>query len=164
MSIEVACGCGKVTTVPDEFGGRSGKCRSCGATIHVPQSLPIIDVEPTPAGLLNLVTEDRDEPDRSAVPRSAPVDASWGEPWYYRFLETYANGVFWLAVVQFAVAILAMALGMVNQPKEGPQTWLDLLPIGVSFAVLVSLWLASASVLVVVDIGRSLRVMAWKSR
>ena len=157
MPIEVACVCGKLTMVADSFGGRSGKCRSCGASILVP-ALPAADLEPTPAVLLDLVTDDGDPVSR---PASAAVIS--GEPWYYRFLEAYATGLFWLALCQAGLG-LAVAVAICLRSEEGTFSYAAFVPFAISVAALVGLWLASASVMVLVDAGRSLRVMAGRSR
>ena len=43
MAIQVTCeGCGKRFTTKDEWAGRALRCKSCGATVHVPQ--PEVDL------------------------------------------------------------------------------------------------------------------------
>lgn len=37
MPITVTCKCGKAIQVPESFSGREGRCRGCGAAIHVPE-------------------------------------------------------------------------------------------------------------------------------
>ena len=41
MSISFACGqCGKPFTVDDQFAGKKGKCKQCGATMQIPSASP----------------------------------------------------------------------------------------------------------------------------
>ena len=87
MSITVTCACGKSFTVGDEFAGRTGKCKGCGAALTVPapestgdvelledEPEPVMVVEPKPAAKKAVVVVE-DEP-------AAPAKSSGviGEP------------------------------------------------------------------------------------
>lgn len=45
MTITITCQCGKSTTVPDHYAGRTGRCNNCGAAVVVP-SQPVADPPP----------------------------------------------------------------------------------------------------------------------
>ncbi|HEY2156445.1 MAG TPA: hypothetical protein VGH33_12495, partial [Isosphaeraceae bacterium] len=37
MPIPVACRCGKTFEVPDHFAGKSGRCKTCGQALMIPE-------------------------------------------------------------------------------------------------------------------------------
>src|SRR4051812_31637723 len=112
MPIEVTCRCGRGLKAPDQYAGRKGRCKGCGATLLIP--VP----EPEPAAVQpgngdgaeyetvadrdddfavaaltkTIPTDDGDDDQGDAPPaRLAPSVSAPGqvkmppEPWYYQF-------------------------------------------------------------------------------
>src|SRR5581483_11393383 len=72
MPIAFKCpGCGKDYKVPDEFGGRSSKCRQCGATMAIPQASAAVSATPQPP----------------AAPPSAPAAPTFGQKVKARMIQ-----------------------------------------------------------------------------
>jgi len=69
MPITVSCPCGKSFTVGDEFAGRTGKCKGCGAALVVPTpaadtgDVELLEDEPEPV----LVVEEKPAPKKAPV-------------------------------------------------------------------------------------------------
>lgn len=77
MPIKVPCRCGRVLTLPDDFAGRTGRCRACGEQLLVPflregGGAAVIRAESGPIEL-----EDVAEPIMAAPPTSGRVEPDW---------------------------------------------------------------------------------------
>jgi hypothetical protein len=78
MPITVNCPCGKSFTVGDEFAGRTGKCKGCGAALVVPApaadtgDVELLDDEPEPV----VVVEEKPAPKKAAVVVEEPEKPS----------------------------------------------------------------------------------------
>jgi hypothetical protein len=128
------------------------ECAGCGAVVTAVEPIEF-DAPPVqaPAGL------------------RAPARTIEPEPWYYRFLSTYANVILWLAIgaailtlVGFgAIGALALAASP-DQPSAGAICSGLIAFLALAFYVgllLVSVLLYVAYILLAVDIGRNVREM-----
>ena len=77
--IDFSCNCGQVISVPDTAAGKTGKCRKCGAKVHVPAqevvpelSIPEPEPEPPPLEEEIPVTEEPVESETKPLPRMRP--------------------------------------------------------------------------------------------
>jgi hypothetical protein len=123
MSITVQCGCGKTTHVPDEFAGRRGKCRACGAVVRIPipeavpvavagtvpfddATVPVRAPGPAPADVWPV----EDLPAFGKAPRPVPHAPAGPEPWFYGHLWRYATVLKWSALVVVWVGLILLVL------------------------------------------------------
>lgn len=188
MPIAIACPCGFSATVPDAYGGKTGKCKRCGRPIQIPPGddgdaavatfLPDPDPEPPSAFVAPAIDTSRDE---EGTPESPPVAPMGREPWYYRFLVIYAYliigvgtalGLIWIVVVLVASlrAAFAPATPPIGEMPFGradftfrqpapPGPFVVLLGLTPALAMIFVSCVIGAPILLGVDAARNLRVI-----
>jgi hypothetical protein len=153
MAIEVTCQCGRVLKAPEQFAGRRGRCKGCGATLSIPKPGPAPapapveedwpDFDPAPAddavvatviGAIETEAEEEDgddEPSARGAPLTHAAVKPPPEPWYYGFLVTVAHwtmgiglaGCAAVGLVGVAEILVAIAPGVEGAPTG---SWLRL--------------------------------------
>jgi len=183
MMIEVTCPCGRVLKAPEQYAGRKGRCKGCGAVLMIPAQAELGDPDhgggepPEPQGPApDLIVDDAfvagvlaPDPPPQALPQ-APAEtptaahAAPPEPWYYGFVEA-------IAVLVLIAGLFGGGVGLiVNLPvsdpvkKEGEQVT-GSVPAMVGYGVfLVSSVLWSSSVFVALDLARNIRAIRYAPR
>src|SRR4051812_33566199 len=130
MTIDVTCQCGRVLRAPMTAAGKKGRCKSCGATILVPDpGIPVAVPVDTPLavvdddvmdalGIVPDPDEDEEEQDdatgwsarvlkSSTPPRGKPPATPLPpEPWYYWFLVLYAKFIMCAGVFGWSIMVV----------------------------------------------------------
>jgi hypothetical protein len=90
------------------------------------------------------------------------------EPWYYRFLDSYARAIFGLGLLQFMVISLVVFFGTVYALGTGTDVIAGIIALWIvefwSFCILVGAMLASCPILLVVDAARNIRAIRYRIR
>ncbi len=151
-AIDVTCGgCGKTMRAPADAAGRKARCRSCGAAVQVPTPQP----EPNPAPVVAPPTMPPSAPEEFAVAAQSPIPQPAAEPapWFYKVAEVSGSSI---AVFSGLVMLFSAMLGIAGQADPTPKP-LPVNPWWV-FTAGVGTFVGSALMLVIVDIGQSLRL------
>jgi hypothetical protein len=128
-----------------DHSGQVVACPHCGGHFHLPET-----IEP------------------GFVPHPGQLGTSTPkEPWFYGFIEAYANVWMWLAILVTALFILiAAAVTLSMQTATIPTSkasWLKLIflaaAVAVSLSGLIGILLSVAFMRLAVDIGRNLRAI-----
>jgi hypothetical protein len=122
--------------VAETLAGKAIRCRQCGEWGRVPSP----KVAPPP-------------PSPPAPPGPRPTPPSGREPWYYDFLERYAF---------VTLALGAVASVPIFMAATGPGGWSAFLVGLAGVFVFLSGCFTCAFLLLLVDMGRSLRLMRTK--
>jgi hypothetical protein len=142
------CG-GWIESTTDD-SGQVLACPHCGGHFRPPETIAL-GFTPPPARL------------GTTLPR---------EPWFYQFIDTYANIWMWLALLTTALGILgaaAVALTVrVPAVPSGSESWIKAVFLGAAVVVLVSgligILLSVAFMRLAVDIARNLRAIRHRHR
>ena len=183
--IRVTCKCGKSIEVPDQFAGKTGKCKACGTAVLVPfvsEPEPVFaalagdddvvemtdndivtpftaPVSPPSAPIVTNVDDSNAELKTFSKPRAKePYNPIGKEPWYFRFLVGYAYAIVGIGALG---AVFYVVLGvLVAGRTAGSMVLVAVLGsaargIGI---VLISLVVA-APILLGVNIARGVRLL-----
>jgi predicted Zn finger-like uncharacterized protein len=133
--------CGERYEVDDALAGKTIRCRGCEDFARVLAPEPSAQPDPLPAPTL-----------------ARPADEF--EPWYYRYIVKYAE---WGAVAGLVIAGLLLVVlpgyGALRGADTGTIVLLFVGGLAAALVCVLSGLFASAFLLLVVDIGRSLRRM-----
>lgn len=187
MPIKVLCDCGRKLTLRDEAAGKRIRCPECKTPIAVPamaedvDGFPLMATAPAFAAGANGSNaamapaphfppiQIRDDEEDDAPPVPGPSAKMPREPWYYRFLATYAKVWLWLGLIQFGLVLaitayrllILTAEGVLSGPFLGSILWGLAIPLGISLCFLFALCLIAAPILLAVDAARNLRAILW---
>lgn len=193
MTLEVVCTCGRTLKAPASAAGRKGRCKGCGAVLTIPIPNASYEVEPSYAPAEGAVKRENADDSEAYHPvtvfPTAPVAAVSPpptvvkiaatnpdsdshvpilvppEPWYYRFLELFAQiiMVFGLLAPGLLCAVGVFVLFFDDRAaKDSVPTGLIFLGAGAAAAVPVLL--VSAPILLAVDAARNLRAIRHAPR
>jgi hypothetical protein len=187
MPINVTCPkCGNTSTAPDQFAGKRGKCKRCGAVTEIPMPAaaqavapsavlgrpsvaPILD-EPELDDIPPIVLDEDDEAVLSepqkwrppAVPGPAPASID-SEPWYYKFLVIYAHVILAIGALIAILFALAALFRVVMSLGQSLPLWMRVTEFAsiiiMPAAVLFGASLIAAPILLAVDAARKLRLL-----
>jgi hypothetical protein len=159
-------------SIRPEWIGKKGKCPACGKVQVIYQESPLRAADPVqPARMPEVVSSHRVEGTRPLEARlpepffdfdPAEADHESGalEPWYYGFLERWANIVKWIAILLCVLLAAAVTAGAFwRAANEKTSLYLLALPfVWLALALeLVSVLIRVALILLAVDAGRKLR-------
>jgi hypothetical protein len=167
--IEVKCVCGRVYSALDSSAGKKIKCKGCGTFLVVPLLAPSAllfdqpDDEPADPPEYRAPPADDPAPPTSLfldIPPPVPATAPPREPWFYRFLESYAWFCIIVGIVQFAI-VASLTLASLDWQAL---SFSSLVPALISLAVLLEITLVSCPILLAVDAARNLRAIRFQPR
>jgi hypothetical protein len=177
MPIQVGCACGKWISVPDQFAGKTGKCKACGAPIAIPQALPDVvvalaepDESPSDTPDIGPIVTEPESDSFSAIRAARTGGVLYSpigpEPWYYRFLAGYAKAIIGIGIVVAVLLAVPSALGIVRaiSDQEPSLVLASLALLAPAGAVLLASLIAGAPILLIVDAVRHLRMLRIESQ
>lgn len=157
--------CGAAVSAPEEYAGRSTKCRRCNNPIVVPQ--PVTARLPSRGDPEDVSTKSRsepEEPEELEPVEQEPIRRN-REPWFYGYLEKYAKILQILDyVIAAGCAVLATILFIIAAVRGGVMAaFLAFLAWVLALAVIAAALLLSlvgvAAILLAVDAARNIRAM-----
>ena len=154
--IDTTCpNCGKTSRAPASSAGKRGRCRGCGGEVLIPD--PSVSVFLPKRGTA-AASQLPSDPDIKVAPR---VPA---EPWFYGFLEKYAQVVMGLGLVACGGSVLVGLAGfamIMGGHASGVDAMTPFLATLGGALGIIPILLAAAPVLLAVDAARNLRALRY---